>query len=83
MSMKLQELRKQHNFALDKADSILRTSQSAGVDLTANQSLEIDSAMTTVRALAPQIKALEDQNSILKLTRPIFCTKWSVSVTPC
>jgi HK97 family phage major capsid protein len=62
----LYQLKKDHNFALDKADSILNAAQSASRELTATEQSEFDVAMAAVSALKPQIAKIERQNTLLQ-----------------
>jgi HK97 family phage major capsid protein len=65
--MKLFELKQQHAHALNKADSILRTAESAGRELTDAESMDVDMCMASANALKPQIAAIESQNTIRKV----------------
>lgn len=62
--MHLFELRKQRQFALDKADSLVRAAENARREPTENEALEIASCMSAVNALNPQIKKLESNNTL-------------------
>ena len=62
--MHLFELRKQREFALNKADSIVKAAENARRPLTDNEDLEIASSMAAVNALNPQIKKLEGSNTL-------------------
>src|SRR5436305_42918 len=64
--MQLFEMKKQHAFALNKADSILKAAESAGREVTATEQMEIDTALAACEALAPQIKKIEKQNTLTK-----------------
>jgi HK97 family phage major capsid protein len=64
MSMKLFELKQQQHFALNKAESIVQAAENAQRELTKTEEQEYAVCMTTVRTLGPQIKAIEDKNTI-------------------
>jgi HK97 family phage major capsid protein len=59
-------LRAQRDFALNKADSIVKAAETARRELTKAESVEVDSAMAAVHALAPQIKKIEANNTVFK-----------------
>jgi HK97 family phage major capsid protein len=61
------ELRAQREHALAKADSILKSAESAKRQTTRDEQLEIDACMTAVGTLNPRIKELESKNSITKM----------------
>src|SRR5665213_400570 len=58
------ELRKQHAYALNKAESILKTAEDAGRELTANEQMDIDTSMAAVKQLEPQIRHIQSKNTI-------------------
>jgi len=60
----LMELRQQHRFALNKAESIMRTAETAGRELTTTAQQEVDLAMAAVRTLGPQISQIESKSTI-------------------
>jgi HK97 family phage major capsid protein len=64
--MLLFELRSQREHALAKADNILKVAENARRALTKDEQLDLDTSMAAVNALSPRIKALENQNTILK-----------------
>lgn len=59
--MNVFELKQQRQFALDKADKIIAATEGAGRKPTTAESLEVESLMTAVRALTPQIDKSEKQ----------------------
>jgi HK97 family phage major capsid protein len=67
---KLFELKKQRDYALDKAESIAATAERAKRELTASESLEFDSCMTAVNALGSQIKHIEKTATIYDMVGP-------------
>ena len=62
--MDILSLRKQHNHALNKAESILRGAETAGRELTKDEQLDIDTAMAATRAIEPQLKEAERRSTI-------------------
>src|SRR5579859_6397367 len=58
------ELRQQHAFALNKAESIVRASETAGRDMTEAEEKDYNLAMSAVNALAPQIAKVQRRNTI-------------------
>jgi HK97 family phage major capsid protein len=64
--MKLFELRKQRESALAKAEAIVSATEISGRDMTPEQALDYEIAMSAVNSLAPKIQSLEKQNTILK-----------------
>jgi len=58
------ELRKQHAFALNKAESIVRAAETAGRAMSETEQADFDLAMSAVRSLAPQLKAKEALNTV-------------------
>jgi HK97 family phage major capsid protein len=60
------ELKRQREFSLAKADSILKGAETARRELTPTEAQEVDAQMTAVSALNPKIKHLESQNTIFK-----------------
>jgi HK97 family phage major capsid protein len=64
--MNLFEMKKQHAFALNKADSILKAAESAGRELTEAEQMEVDTAMAATERLSPQIKKIERLNTLSK-----------------
>lgn len=67
---KLFELKQQRKFALDKAEAIIAASESAKVELTPNQSAEVDYCMTAVHALNTQITSIEKTATIRGMMSP-------------
>lgn len=65
--MKIFELKKQREQALDKADAIVKAAERTGRKLTESEELDVNLAMTAVASLNPQIKALEKNNTIRQL----------------
>jgi HK97 family phage major capsid protein len=63
--MKLFELKQQHKHALDKADSIVRSAETAGRELTASESLDFGTCMKAANALGTEIKVIEKKNTLL------------------
>jgi HK97 family phage major capsid protein len=64
--MNLFALKAQREHALNKADSIVRAAENAKRELTSSESMEIETCMSAVNSLTPQIKKIESQNTILK-----------------
>jgi HK97 family phage major capsid protein len=64
MSTQLFEMKKQRTFALKKAENILVAAELAHRGLTAEESVENDTYMGAVKALNPQIAAIESKNTI-------------------
>lgn len=64
MSAGLLELRKKHAFAIKKAESILAAAETAGRDLTAEESMEIDTCTAAANALEPQLKEAQKKSTI-------------------
>jgi HK97 family phage major capsid protein len=62
--MDVLSLRRQHNHALNKAESILRGAETAGRELTKDEQLDIDTAMAAANALQPQLKEAERRSTI-------------------
>ena len=60
------ELKQQRETALTKADSLLTAAEHAHRELTSQESAEVDMCMVAVKALTPQITAIEKQNTIRK-----------------
>ena len=60
----LMELRQQHRFALNKAESIMRTAETAARELTTTEQQEVDLAMAAARTLGPQISQIESKSTI-------------------
>jgi HK97 family phage major capsid protein len=58
------ELKQQHHFALNKADSIVKATEAANRDMTDAESAEYETAMLAVSALNPQIAKIERQNTL-------------------
>jgi len=58
------QLKKDHAFALKKAESILATAESLSRDLTESETSEYSTAMSAVSALQPQIAKIEKRNTI-------------------
>jgi HK97 family phage major capsid protein len=61
------ELRKQRDFALSKADSLVKAAEGANRQLTDAESTEVDASLAAVKALAPRIAELEKRNSITQM----------------
>ena len=62
-------LRAQREHALNKADALVRAAENARRELTQTEALEVESCMTAVKSLNPQIQTIESNNSILKVAR--------------
>jgi HK97 family phage major capsid protein len=62
--MDVLSLRRQHNHALTKAESILRGAETAGRELTRDEQLDIDTAMAAANALEPQLRDAERRSTI-------------------
>ena len=62
--MQVSEMKRQRQFALDKADNILATAERAKRELTANEQAEVDTCMTAVHVLNPKIEAINRANTI-------------------
>src|ERR1051326_6738021 len=60
--MRLQELKRQHGFALNKAEQLVNLSETR--TLTENEQNELDTALAAVNSLTPQIKKIERNNTI-------------------
>lgn len=60
------QLKKDHAFALNKAESIVRAADNAHRALTEAESQEYEMAMAAVSALVPQIKQKERQNTLMQ-----------------
>ena len=67
---KLFELKKQREFALEKAENITATAERAKRELSVSESLEFDSCMTAVTALGSQIKHIEKHSTIYDMVGP-------------
>jgi HK97 family phage major capsid protein len=65
MSMKLFELKQQHKHALDKADSIVRSAETAERELTAAENLDLGTCMKAATALGTEIKVIEKKNTLM------------------
>jgi HK97 family phage major capsid protein len=61
---KLMELKQQHSHALNKADNILKTAESAGRLMSDSEQSDFEMAMGAAKALAPQIKSIESKNTM-------------------
>lgn len=59
-------LKKQHAFAMNKAESIVAAAESAGRELTESEEQEYNTAMAAVTALKPQIAKIEKSNTIFQ-----------------
>ncbi len=57
------DLKKQHAYALNKAEGIVKAAEDAGRELTANEQMDFDTSMSAAKALAPQIKSIESKNT--------------------
>ncbi len=64
---KLIDLRRQRQYALDKADSITAAAERANRTMTESEELEFEASMTTVNALNPQIAKIEKTATIMDL----------------
>lgn len=62
--MKLFELKKQREHALAKAEAIVKASESAKRSFTDAEEMDINNCMAAVKALNPQIAALESKNTL-------------------
>src|SRR5437899_2761811 len=60
------ELKKQHAFALNKAENLLNAADSASREMTASEAAEYEVALAACKALQPQIAKIERQNTIQK-----------------
>jgi HK97 family phage major capsid protein len=58
------DLKKTHHHALTKAEGIVQAAETASREMTAAETLDFETCMTTVNSLAPQIKKLNSQNTI-------------------
>ncbi len=58
------DLKKQHKFALDKAENTLKAAEDAGRDMTATEMQEYETAMAAIQTLGPKIKVIESKNTI-------------------
>jgi HK97 family phage major capsid protein len=63
-AIKLHDLKQQHKFALDKADSIIAASES-GRSLTPTEESELNMALTASKNLYTEIKGIEKRNTLL------------------
>jgi hypothetical protein len=61
------ELRQQHRFALNKAESIMQAAETAGRELTKTEEQEVELAMAAARTLGPQISQIESKSTIRNL----------------
>lgn len=64
MSMRLFELKKQHAFALNKAETILAKAENAGRELTEEESREVEVATAATQSLKTQIAKIEKGSSL-------------------
>lgn len=64
---KLTELRKQREFALSKAESLVATAERENRNISAAENLEINTSMAAVKSLDDRIKAIEKNNTITKM----------------
>ena len=62
--MNLFSMKSQRQYALDKSDSIIALAENAKRDLTANEQSDVDNCLITVKALNPQIAAIESKNTL-------------------
>jgi HK97 family phage major capsid protein len=67
---RLIDLKAQRQFALDKADNLVRAAELAKRDLSHNEDLEVSAAMTAVTTLNKQISGLEKVNTISRMQDP-------------
>ena len=63
-TMKFLELKKQHTHALNKAESIIQAAETAGRELTAAETLDVNMAMSAAKALEPKISAIQSMNTM-------------------
>ena len=61
------ELKKQQQHALSKAEAILAAAEKAGRDMTASEELDYNTSMAAFKALSPQVKKWEANNTILNM----------------
>jgi HK97 family phage major capsid protein len=62
--MNLLEMKKEHAFALNKAENALSAAEKAGRPMTENEEREYQMARTAADALAPKIKQIQDKNTM-------------------
>jgi HK97 family phage major capsid protein len=62
--MRLFELKKTRETALNKAESLVAAAQNAGREMTASEQSDYDIAMNAVQAINPQIKRIERDNTL-------------------
>lgn len=70
MSASYFDLKKRKQFALDKADSIVKAAEAGHRAFTEAEQSDLDNCMVAVEALNPQITAIESQNTIRKMIGP-------------
>jgi HK97 family phage major capsid protein len=63
--MKLFELKQQHKHALDKADSIIASAETAGREFTAAENLDLGTCLKAANALGTEIKVIEKKNTLM------------------
>jgi HK97 family phage major capsid protein len=64
------ELKKQQQYALKKAESIIAAAENAGREMTASEELDYGTSMAAYKAITPEVKAWEARNTILKMVGP-------------
>lgn len=65
--MKLVELTRQRKHAIDKADAIIAGAERGKRELTPSENLDIDTCLSAAKALEPQIKSLQDTNTLSRM----------------
>ena len=68
--MTLFELKAQRELALNKADAIVKASESAGREMSKSEASEVDMLMASLNHLNPQISRIERQNTIRGMQNP-------------
>jgi HK97 family phage major capsid protein len=71
MATSLMDLRRQRDYAMNKADSIVGAAERANRELTETESTEVETCMAAVKTLNPQIKSLEKKNTIFDMVGPM------------
>ena len=62
--MKLFDMKKQRQSALDSAEQIVNTAEAGHRDMTADETARYEMAMTTASALTPKISAIQSRNTM-------------------
>jgi HK97 family phage major capsid protein len=62
--MKYLEMRQNHKYALDKAESIIKAAESAHREMTSNEQADYTMAMSAAKTLEPQINAIQSKNTM-------------------